>query len=79
MNLEDTPSIVIPCTSIEALKNLVDLLYENEILTDETVRFLNCPENLLEILNKVDFFEPVEIGGMTAVRGFVEQNTEDLL
>ena len=78
-NLDSLPSIVIPCSSVEHLKILVDLLYENQILTDESIRFLNCPDNLLDILNKKDYFEPVEIGGMMAVKGFVEKNIEELL
>ena len=79
MDLNNSPSLVIPCDTIEHLKELVDTLYEKEILTDESIKFLNCPSNILDILNKSYFFEPVDIAGIQAVKGQTEQHTEDLL
>ena len=79
LNLNSLPALVIPCEDLQALQTLLDLLFVNEILTDESFRFLNVPENINEILNFKDYFEPVEIGGMTAIKGFVEKKTEDLL
>ncbi len=79
MDLNDSPSLVIPCDTIEHLKELVDALYEKEILTEESIKFLNCPSNILQILNRADFFEPVDIAGIKAVKGQTEQHTEDLL
>ena len=79
MDLNNSPSLVIPCDTTEHLKELVDTLYEKEILTEETIIFTNCPSNILQILNRADFFEPVDIAGIQAVKGQTEQHTEDLL
>lgn len=79
MDLNEHPSICIPCDTLEHLKELVDTLYEKEILTDETIIFRNCPPNILDILNKTDFFVPVDIAGIHAVKGQTEINTNDLL
>ena len=79
MDLNELPSLCIPCDTLEHLKELVDTLYEKEILTEETIIFQNCPPNILQILNRSDFFVPVEIAGIKAVKGQTEQLNEDLL
>jgi len=42
--LDKRPSIVIPCETLNALRMLVSLLYELDILTDESIKFLNVPD-----------------------------------
>ena len=79
MDLNNSPSLVIPCDTTEHLKELVDALYNKGILTEETIIFTNCPSNILQILNRADFFEPVEIVGIKAVKGQTEINTDNLL
>ena len=44
MDLEKYPGIFIPCEDEQALKELVKMLYENEILTDEGFKLVNVPE-----------------------------------
>jgi len=46
------PGILIPCESIEALTGLVKELYDNGILTDESFKLANVPENMKDILNE---------------------------
>lgn len=45
------PGIHIPCESEEALRTLTKLLYENEILSEEPVKFVNVSEEFFEKLN----------------------------
>jgi len=79
MDLNELPTLCIPCETLEHLKKLAAALYENEILTDEPIGFRNCPPNILDILNKTDYFVPVEVAGIHAVKGQTEINTNDLL
>jgi len=79
MDLDECPTLCIPCDPIKNLIKLVDILYELKILTDESIYFKNCPQNIVDMLNKPDFFEPVEIGGIKAVKGQTEINTDKLL
>jgi len=44
-SLDDLPSLVTPCHDLNALRMLVDLQYELGILTDESIKFLNVPED----------------------------------
>jgi len=44
-SLDDLPSLVTPCADLNALRMLVDLQYELGILTDESIKFLNVPED----------------------------------
>jgi len=45
MDLDKCPSVVIPCDDLTALRVMVSLLYELDILTDESIKFLNVPED----------------------------------
>ena len=44
MDLEKCPGIFIPCEDEQALKELVGILYKNEILTDESFKLVNVSE-----------------------------------
>ena len=44
-SLNELPSLVTPCADLNALRMLVDLQYELGILTDESISFLNVPED----------------------------------
>lgn len=77
--IDDLPYIRIPCESVEALKDLVDILYKKHILIDETICFGNCPENINEILSKEKYFDVVEIAGIKLFKGLIDVKTKDLL
>lgn len=79
MDIESLPALVIPCEDLQASQELLDLLFKNEILTDESFRFLNVPENINEILNTKDYFKEVDNGIVKCFQGQVERNIEDLL
>ncbi|MDD4588891.1 MAG: hypothetical protein PHG06_00480 [Parabacteroides sp.] len=46
------PGILIPCESVEALTALVKELYDKGILTDESIKLVNVPEDIKDILNE---------------------------
>ncbi|HZK71442.1 MAG TPA: hypothetical protein VFD03_08005 [Clostridia bacterium] len=50
-DLGNLPGIFIPCEAIEALKLLLNTLYDKGMLTDERFKLINCPENIQDILN----------------------------
>jgi hypothetical protein len=51
--LGEKPGIFIPCEDENAVKTLVDTLYSNKILTDETFKCIQCIEHPSEnLLNK---------------------------
>lgn len=43
MDLETLPGVLIPCADLQRLRELVGLLYKNEILTDESIKLVNVP------------------------------------
>ena len=45
------PGILIPCESIEALTALVKELYDKGILTDESIKLVNVPDDIKDVLN----------------------------
>lgn len=45
------PGILIPCESIEALTGLVRELYDKGILTDESIKLVNVPDDIKDVLN----------------------------
>lgn len=50
--LGNLPGIHIPCESEEALRTLTKLLYEKEILSEESVKFVNVSSGFYEKLNE---------------------------
>jgi hypothetical protein len=79
---ENIPGLFIPCESLEALKDLIMVLYGTEILTDETWQAANTPANFLDILNDSSYFEKGELCGIVYRKGAGNKlniKTDDLL
>lgn len=49
--LDNCPGIFIPCDNIKDLTLLLNALYDNKILTDESFKLIYCPKNIHDILN----------------------------
>jgi hypothetical protein len=86
MELDNLPAIQIPCEDIQALKTLVLDLYDKGILVGEnygcSIKFVNCPENIEDILNDPEYFKTKKIKGIVIPKRnlkMIEQNREDLL
>jgi hypothetical protein len=86
MNLDEIdnyPTLVIPCENLKSLQYLVLTLVKKKIITDDTTfKLLNVPEEIEDILNDPEYFKPVNVLGFRTVKGKVrelEQKTEELL
>lgn len=81
--LNKCPGVLIPCESVEDLQGLIYMLFDSEILDDDTSFLLkNVPDNMTEILNNPGYFDTVEICGIIMDKEtakLLEKNIEDLI
>jgi O-glycosyl hydrolase len=81
--IDDSPSLLIPCENLKSLQSLVLTLVKKKIITDDTTfKLLNVPEEIEDILNDPEYFKPVNVLGFHTIKGKVrelEQKTEELL
>jgi len=50
--MNSLPSLLIPCENEQALKEIILLLYDLDVLKEETFKVLNVGENFLDFLNE---------------------------
>jgi hypothetical protein len=76
-DLSELPGIFIPCEDLQALKKLVTELYDKKVLSEESIKCVNCPDNIHEILNTPDYFKIIEICGVQLLKGKLDSITRD--